>query len=198
MYKNGYLGGFILGLSKKELGKLVKNARKLKSEKVGKRYTQQMLAQDINKSQSYIGDIEAGRTYPSFIVLNSIASACGVSLSYFQDENKINKDIDKFINLQLHNMDKENVHNIREEIKKDPDAKLNYIYDSLTKDNNLLKESTTHSLDNLEEIIDFLINNTDLMTCLGLDINKMSNKEICDFSKDLLHQLDLVSYKYKK
>ena len=95
-------------------------------------------------------------------------------------------------------MDKENVHNIREEIKKDPDAKLNYIYDSLTKDNNLLKESTTHSLDNLEEIIDFLINNTDLMTCLALDINKMSDKEICDFSKDLLHQLDLVSYKYKK
>ncbi|EPY2307560.1 helix-turn-helix domain-containing protein [Clostridium sporogenes] len=187
-----------MGLSKKELGKLVKNARKLKSEKVGKRYTQQMLAQDINKSQSYIGDIEAGRTYPSFIVLNSIASACGVSLSYFQDENKINKDIDKFINLQLHNMDKENVHNIREEIKKDPDAKLNYIYDSLTKDNNLLKEGTTHSLDNLDGIIDFLINNTDLMTCLGLDINKMSNKEICDFSKDLLHQLDLVSYKYKK
>ncbi|EPY2274750.1 helix-turn-helix domain-containing protein [Clostridium sporogenes] len=187
-----------MGLSKKELGKLVKNARKLKSEKVGKRYTQQMLAQDINKSQSYIGDIEAGRTYPSFIVLNSIASACGISLSYFQDENKINKDIDKFINLQLHNMDKENVHNIREEIKKDPDAKLNYIYDSLTKDNNLLKETAIHSVDNLEEIIDFLINNTDLMTFLGLDINKMSNKEICDFSKDLLHQLDLVSYKYKK
>jgi len=187
-----------LGLSKKELGNLVKNARKLKSEKVGKRYTQRMLAQDINKSQSYIGDIEAGRTYPSFIVLNSIASACGVSLSYFQDENKINKDIDKFINLQLNNIDKENVHSIREKIKKDPDAKLNYIYDPLTKDTNLLKETADNSLDNLEEIIGFLINNTGLMACLGLDINKMSNKEICDFSKDLICQLNLVSYKYKK
>ncbi|NFV11673.1 helix-turn-helix transcriptional regulator [Clostridium sporogenes] len=187
-----------MGLSKKELGNLVKKARKLKSEKIGKRYTQQMLAQDINKSQSYIGDIEAGRTYPSFIVLNSIASACGVSLSYFQDENIINKDIDKFINLQLNNIDKENVHIIREEIKKDPDAKLNYIYDPLTKDTNLLKETADNFLDNLEEIIGFLINNTGLMTCLGLDINKMSNKEICDFSKDLICQLNLVSYKYKK
>src|SRR3712207_505445 len=83
-------------LSKKKLGELVKEARKLKSDKLGKRYTQRMLASDINKSQSYIGDVESGRTYPSFKLLNHIANACGVPISYFQDHNDINYNIDTF------------------------------------------------------------------------------------------------------
>ncbi|KZL91776.1 helix-turn-helix domain protein [Clostridium magnum DSM 2767] len=65
----------------------MKGARKIKSEKIGKLYTQKMLASDLNKSQSYIGDIESGRTYPSFVLLTQIADACGVSISFFQDEN---------------------------------------------------------------------------------------------------------------
>lgn len=70
-------------LSKEELGKLVKEARKIKSDKIGKRYTQIMLASDINKSQGYIGDIESGRTYPTFRVLSKIAEACEVPFSFF-------------------------------------------------------------------------------------------------------------------
>lgn len=70
-------------LSKDELGKLVKEARKIKSEKIGKRYTQVMLADDIDKSQGYIGDIESGRTYPTFKVLSRIAEACEVPFSFF-------------------------------------------------------------------------------------------------------------------
>jgi len=72
-------------LSKKELGKLVKEARKIKSEYIGRKYTQTMLASDINRSQSYIGDIESGRTYPAFKVLNEISAACGVSLGFFEN-----------------------------------------------------------------------------------------------------------------
>lgn len=72
-------------LSKEELGKLVKEARKIKSEKIGKRYTQVMLANDIDKSQGYMGDIESGRTYPTFRVLSKIAEACGVPFSFFGD-----------------------------------------------------------------------------------------------------------------
>lgn len=70
-------------LSKEELGKLVKEARKIKSEKIDKRYTQVMLANDIDKSQGYIGDIESGRTYPTFRVLSRIAEACEVPFSFF-------------------------------------------------------------------------------------------------------------------
>ncbi|MBO8183642.1 MAG: helix-turn-helix domain-containing protein [Archaeoglobus sp.] len=71
-------------ITKKELGKLVKKARAIKSKQIGKRYTQAMLAKDIGKSQSYIGDIESGRTYPTFVVLNAIAEACNVPLSFFE------------------------------------------------------------------------------------------------------------------
>lgn len=30
------------------------------------------------------------------------------------------------------------------------------------------------------------------MSCSCLDINEMSNKETCDFSKNLLYQLELI------
>lgn len=70
-------------LSKSELGRLIKEARKLKSQKIGRKYTQTMLAKDINGSQGYIGDIETGRTYPTFKTLSKIAEACEVPFSFF-------------------------------------------------------------------------------------------------------------------
>lgn len=73
-------------MSKKEMGNLIKNARKLKSKNSGKRYTQEMLANDLNLSRGYIGDIENGRTYPNYVLLSKISEICGVPLSYF-DEN---------------------------------------------------------------------------------------------------------------
>jgi transcriptional regulator with XRE-family HTH domain len=103
-----------LVLGKKELGKLIKQARKIHSDRIDKKYTQKMLANDIGKSQSYIGDIESGRTYPSFITLNEIANACHIPISYFQDDQKINEDIDKFIKLQLTDLEDGEVHKIRE------------------------------------------------------------------------------------
>lgn len=70
-------------LSKNEIGKLVKEARKYKSKKIGQKYTQIMLGRDIKSSQGYIGDIESGRTYPTYKVLIKIAEACEVPLSFF-------------------------------------------------------------------------------------------------------------------
>lgn len=78
-------------IPKEELGRLVKSAREAKSKKIDKRYTQKSLANDIGKSQGYIGDIESGRTYPTLVVLSDIAKACEVPLSFFSDiENIIN------------------------------------------------------------------------------------------------------------
>lgn len=74
--------------NKKDLGLLVKKARKLKSEKINKKYTQQMLANDIGISQGYIGDIESGRTYPTVPVLELIANACEVPFGFFGNEDK--------------------------------------------------------------------------------------------------------------
>lgn len=70
---------------KKNLGLLVKLARNNKSKNINKKYTQLMLAQDIGVSQSYIGDIESGRAYPSISVLVSIAEACGVPFDFFHN-----------------------------------------------------------------------------------------------------------------
>jgi repressor LexA len=71
-------------LSKKELGMLIKQARREKSKRIGGKFTQKDLANAVNKSRSYIGDLETGRTYPSYPLLSKIAEACGVPLSFFQ------------------------------------------------------------------------------------------------------------------
>jgi len=76
-------------ISKEELAKLIKEAREMKSKAIGRRYTQKMLADDINKSQSYIGDIESGRTYPTLVVLGDIVQACGVPGLFSDIEKKI-------------------------------------------------------------------------------------------------------------
>ncbi|RXI42365.1 XRE family transcriptional regulator [Clostridium tetani] len=187
-------------ITKKQLGCLVKEARKVKSQIIGKRYTQQMLADDIGKSQSYIGDIESGRTYPTFLVLNAIATACEVPIGYFQDENRINKDIDNFIKIHFKDLDSKELYAIREQIKKDPDAKINHIYDSLNKDNNLLKESNNNyvSLNTPENLMRLLLSNPVITDFLQIDITKITEEEISDFAKKSLEQLKLISYKYKK
>ncbi|MFD3156679.1 helix-turn-helix domain-containing protein [Haloimpatiens sp. FM7330] len=66
------------------LGNLVKKPRKIKSKKIGQRYTQIMLAKDIHKSQGYIVDIETRRTYPTFKVLSQISEVCEVPFSFFE------------------------------------------------------------------------------------------------------------------
>ena len=80
-------------ISKVDLGKKVKDARYIKSKAIKNKYTQKMLADDVEVSRSYIGDIEVGRTYPSFKLLTKIAEACGVPLNYFGD---IDEDLDEY------------------------------------------------------------------------------------------------------
>ncbi|MHC1732008.1 MAG: helix-turn-helix domain-containing protein [Bacteroidales bacterium] len=72
-------------LTKKEIGQLIKTARKNKSSIIGKKYTQAMLADDLELSRGYIGDIENGRIYPSYVLLNKIAEKCEVPLSFFDE-----------------------------------------------------------------------------------------------------------------
>ena len=73
-------------LSKKQIGDRIKQARKIKAKELNGRYTQEMLANDIEISRSYLGDIESGRTYPTYEVLAKIKDACNVPLNFFEDE----------------------------------------------------------------------------------------------------------------
>ncbi len=187
-------------LGKKELGKLIKQARKIHSDRIDKKYTQKMLANDIGKSQSYIGDIESGRTYPSFITLNEIANACHIPISYFQDDQKINEDIDKFIKLQLTDLEDGEVHKIREVIKKDPDTKIEHIYNLIHEDNSdtLYEKSPNNLFKTPEEAINYILKEPVIKKLFEFDINKITNEEMIDFTNEIVRQIKLISYKYKK
>lgn len=188
-------------LSKKDLGKLIKKARKYKSQKINKLYTQQMLANAVKKSQSYIGDLESGRTYPSFTLLNEIADACGVTMNFFQDNHSINNDIDKFIKLQLHDTEDTEVLKIREHLKKDPDVKINYIYDYIHDlDKNILELNDTEKLflKNPEECVCFMLKQNPMINFSGININELEKEDMYNLVKDVLNQIKLISYKYKK
>ena len=71
-------------ISKKDLGSLIKLARQDKSQQIGCKFNQVDLARAVGKSRSYIGDLESGRTYPSFPLLTAISQACGVPLAFFE------------------------------------------------------------------------------------------------------------------
>lgn len=188
-------------LSKKDLGKLIKEARKYKSEKINKLYTQQMLANDIKKSQSYIGDLESGRTYPSFVLLNEIADTCGVPISFFRDNSSINNDIDNFIKMQLYDTEDTEVSKIREHLKKDPDVKINYIYDYIRNTDKKISElggAAKHFFKTPEECVSFILEQNPMINFCGIDIKKLKKEDMYNLVEDILNQLKLISYKYKK
>jgi len=65
------------------------------------------------------------------------------------------------------------------------------------------KESTDSSLEfrtikNPEDAFKFILKQPTLMAYGGYDIKKMTNEEIVDFANELLRQLELLSYKYKR
>lgn len=142
----------ILVLSKKDLGKLIKTARKLRSEKIDKLYTQQMLANDIKASQSYIGDLESGRTYPSYVILNKIATACNVSISFFESRN-INNDVNSSLIISKD----QNYDEPKEIIKlviKQP-ALINFLGIDINKlDDEMLSKFIDEFLENIKNISD--------------------------------------------
>lgn len=76
-------------MDKKGLGIKIRQARKLYGEKHQIKFNQQNLADKIEVSRSYIGDIETGRTYPSIIVLKKISEACELPFGFFDDTNGI-------------------------------------------------------------------------------------------------------------
>jgi len=76
-------------LSRKEIGLLIRKARQYKSKAIQKKYTQQMLAEDLHLSRGYIGNIENGRIYPEAALLAKIAEICSVPPDFFDETDKI-------------------------------------------------------------------------------------------------------------
>ncbi|EJO5349511.1 helix-turn-helix transcriptional regulator [Clostridium botulinum] len=180
---------------KKNLGKLIKKAREYKSKKINKLFTQKMLADEIGKSRSYICDMERGRTCPSFATLSSIAKACGLPLDFFQNDNDINETFNKFIKLQLTDLNENEVTSIREALKKDDDVKIDYVY-SYINNNNLISEEKPKRIDNSknpEDIIRYIFQSKTI-----INFYEIKKENLKEFTDEVLHLIELTSYKYKK
>lgn len=207
-------------LSKEALGKLIKKARKIKEKKIGSTFTQKDLAKQVGKSRSYIGDIELGRTYPSYSLLSSIANACDVPLSFFSTSKESVKIIvddlcgdfsdeekEEFIEYVLKNISDEfpasesfisvlKQHFILENNEYIRAQHNQHIEDTMNAEQEYMLDNIRFT--NPQDAIKFILSQPTIMGFGGFDINKMSDEDVMDFANDLLHHLELLSYKYKK
>ncbi len=76
-------------MNSKLIGLKIKQLRSEYSLKIGKRFFQKDLADALDISRGYVGDIESGRTNPNEDLLKKIAGFFDVSLSIFSDENPV-------------------------------------------------------------------------------------------------------------
>ncbi|KEI96170.1 helix-turn-helix domain-containing protein [Clostridium botulinum] len=180
---------------KKNLGNLIKKAREYKSKKINKLFTQKMLADEIGKSRSYICDMERGRTCPSFATLSSIARACDVPLDFFQNDDDINDVLNNFIKLQLTDLSENEVSSIREALKKDDDLEIDYIYKYINSHDSILQKEKNRidKSENPEHIIKYILQSKAI-----LDFYKIKKENSEEFTNEVMHLIELASYKYKK
>lgn len=198
-------------LSKEEIGALIKKARDLKAKKIGRKFTQSDLAESLNKSRSYIGDIENGRTYPNYRLLAEIANVCEVPLSFFDESNamllsiisKTFKDMnyedqEEFARYISNIMNSNNSEIIDWDIdtwkRVFEDYKMNLIAEESILESNL----DDYEFKTPEAAMKFILKQPAIMGYGGFDIEKLSNDELIDFANELLNQMKLISYKYKK
>ena len=155
-------------ISRKELGLLIKKARSIKSDKLGLYYSQKLLAEDINKSQSFIGDIEAGRTYPSYVLLTRIAQACGVPMSFFDPQEIMDKDLEYFIDQSGSTLNEYKWTRLNNTCRTPEDALNQYL-----------------SCQAVQKFLD-------------IDFETMTQSDLLGLKNDILTQMKLVSFKYKR
>lgn len=168
------------------------NLKKIRST-VG--ISQSELARVADITSVYISNIENDKKSPSAIILAKIASALGVSMDVFfkdklvsDDEAKEFSSYIKGVALNAPDLDIDFVKTIYEDYKNNESAMLASQYDYRD-----LVEFITP-----EEAITFILKQPALAAYGGYDINEMSNEEIIEFANELLNQLKLLGYKYKK
>lgn len=70
------------------------------------------------------------------------------------------------------------------------------------KQSNQLREEAilyeTGQFETPEAAMKFILNQKSIMGFGGFNVNKMSDEEVIEFANELLNQLKLISYKYKK
>ncbi|SHJ24973.1 Transcriptional regulator, contains XRE-family HTH domain [Clostridium cavendishii DSM 21758] len=78
----------------------------------------------------------------------------------------------------------------------------NDLYDSKSNEASIDKKEKalyeTNEFKTAEEAMQFILKQPTIMGYGGFDINKMSDEDLVDFANELLNQMKLISYKYKK
>ncbi|HAG43967.1 MAG TPA: XRE family transcriptional regulator [Clostridium sp.] len=144
--------------------------------------TQEELAKNIDVSTSMVGMYETNARKPSYEVLIKIAKYFGVSTDYLLNtEEKLDVAINSLNN--INHMSKNALAPKHKGISK----------------NDIDKElCDIDQFSTAEEAMQFILKQPSVMGFGGFDINTMSEDEILDFANELLNQLKILSYKYKK
>lgn len=144
--------------------------------------TQEELAKNIDVSTSMVGMYETNARKPSYEVLIKIAKYFEVSTDYLLNtEEKLDSAMNSLN--KINHMGKETLAPKHKGINKNAADKELCDID---------KFSTA------EEAMQFILKQPSVMGFGGFDINAMSEDEILDFANELLNQLKILSYKYKK
>ncbi|WP_227860487.1 helix-turn-helix domain-containing protein [Clostridioides sp. ES-W-0016-02] len=84
------------------------------------------------------------------------------------------------------------------ELSKIFNVSIDYLLGKTDKKNNDCSESLPNSFDNANDAIKFILQQPTLMAYGDYNVKKLSDEEIIDFANDLLQQIKLISFKYKK
>lgn len=133
-----------------------------------KHYSILKLRELTGLSKSTISELENDKSSPTTATLEKIANALGVKIEDLFRDKPITEK-------KLKEWDK-NADQLKEEVT---------LYE-------------TGEFRTPEAAIQFILKQPAIMGFGGFDINKMSDSEIIEFANELLNQLKLLSYKYKK
>lgn len=121
------------------------------------------------------------------LTLKELSAKSGISISFISDiENgRRNPSIDTLTTLA-----------------KALNTSVNVFFDKKQNTNNIIKENqvvyNANEFKTPQDAIKFILEQPAIMGFGGFDINKMSDNEIMDFANELLNQLKLLGYKYKR
>jgi transcriptional regulator with XRE-family HTH domain len=199
-----------MSLDKKELGEKIKEARKLKSKKINKKYTGQMLADELEISRSYLGDIESGRVYPSYRLLTRIAKACDVPLDFLGDTDA---SLERRVSEHFPHLNESEKAEFIKHIKSNINSPLGVVdwdldtwMDSWNDRKNFDISSDAQrkalrddiEFDSAEDAMTFILKQTVIADFGRFDVSKMTEQEFSDFVNELLNYLQLLGLKYRK
>lgn len=121
--------------------------------------------------------------------INKLSKITGISLGYLSDLENNKAKNPSFDKLKI----------IADALGVQPEL---FFKNDIDMESDLIKEESenynTYQFETAEAAMQFILKQPAIMGFGGFDTNKMNNEEIIDFANELLNQLKLLGYKYKK